>query len=141
MEKSIKTLPCNLAYLFLTRQRMTQRASWMDRSASSITSLLEPRTTILTVFPGFTHPVICTHKSHTKPCCHYPAQTKKQNKNNKTSHASLYMENLSKHQFANYISHPVCTRKTKTCSVGDACRCTSVIKDRLPSLVCQIHPS
>lgn len=49
----------NLLYLFLTRQRMTQRASWMDRSASSITSLLDPRTTMLTVFPGLAQPVIC----------------------------------------------------------------------------------
>lgn len=58
-------LVCAIGYLFLTRQRMTQRASWMDRSASSITSLLEPRTTILTVFPGFTQPVIYKHKQHT----------------------------------------------------------------------------
>lgn len=45
--------------LFLTRQRMTHSASWMERSASSITSLLEPRTTMLTVFPGVLQPVIC----------------------------------------------------------------------------------
>lgn len=38
---------------------MTQSASWMERSASSITSLLEPRTTMLTVFPGLAQPVIC----------------------------------------------------------------------------------
>lgn len=44
--------------LFLTRQRMTHRASWMERSASSITSLLDPRTTMLTVFPGLVQPVI-----------------------------------------------------------------------------------
>ena len=53
--------------LFLTRQRMTHSASWMERSASSITSLLEPRTTMLTVFPGLVQPVICTeqHKTFT----------------------------------------------------------------------------
>ncbi len=45
-------------HLFLTRQRMTHSASWMERSASSITSLLEPRTTMLTVFPGLVQPVI-----------------------------------------------------------------------------------
>lgn len=38
---------------------MTHRASWMERSASSITSLLEPRTTMLTVLPGLVQPVIC----------------------------------------------------------------------------------
>lgn len=56
-----------MADLFLTRQRMTQSASWMERSASSITSLLEPRTTMLTVFPGLAQPVICkgaTPNSH-----------------------------------------------------------------------------
>lgn len=46
------------ADLFLTRQRMTQRASWMDLSASSMTSLLEPLTTMLTVLPGLAQPVI-----------------------------------------------------------------------------------
>ena len=30
----------------------------MERSASSITNLLEPRTTIVTVFPGLAQPVI-----------------------------------------------------------------------------------
>lgn len=43
----------------MTRQRMTHSASWMERSASSITSLLEPLTTMLTVFPGLLQPVIC----------------------------------------------------------------------------------
>lgn len=51
--------------LFLTRQRMTHSASWMERSASSITSLLEPRTTMLTVFPGLVQPVIWTKKKIT----------------------------------------------------------------------------
>lgn len=51
--------------LFLTRQRMTHSASWMERSASSITSLLEPRTTMLTVFPGLAQPVICTERQQT----------------------------------------------------------------------------
>lgn len=49
-------------HLFLTRQRMTHSASWMERSASSITSLLEPRTTMLTVFPGLAQPVICRER-------------------------------------------------------------------------------
>lgn len=40
---------------------MTQRASWMERSASSITNLLEPRTMMLTVLPGLAQPVIYTH--------------------------------------------------------------------------------
>lgn len=39
---------------------MTQRASWMERSASSITNLLEPRTMMLTVLPGLAQPVIYT---------------------------------------------------------------------------------
>lgn len=52
-------------HLFFTRQRMTHSASWMERSASSITSLLEPRTTMLTVFPGLAQPVICTERHHT----------------------------------------------------------------------------
>jgi len=39
--------------LFLTRHRMTQSASWMDRSASSSMSLLEPCTKIEIVLPGF----------------------------------------------------------------------------------------
>ena len=51
-----------LTDLFLTRQRMTHSASWMERSASSITSLLEPRTTMLTVFPGLVQPVICMER-------------------------------------------------------------------------------
>jgi hypothetical protein len=34
----------------------------MERSASSITSLLEPRTTIVTVFPGLAQPVIFNKK-------------------------------------------------------------------------------
>lgn len=52
-----------MADLFLTRQRMTHRASWIERSASSITSLLEPRTTMLTVFPGLVTPVTCNKKN------------------------------------------------------------------------------
>lgn len=55
-----KPVSVEVTDLFLTRQRMTQRASWMERSASSITSLLEPRTTMLTVFPGLAQPVTCT---------------------------------------------------------------------------------
>ena len=44
---------------------MTQRASWIDRAASSSTSLLEPRTSTDTVLPGFAMPVICSTRSHT----------------------------------------------------------------------------
>ena len=47
-------------YLFLTKHRTTQRASWSDRSASSKTSLLDPRTRILTVRPGLAMPVTLT---------------------------------------------------------------------------------
>ena len=39
-----------LSYFFLTKQRMTQRASCSERSASSRTNLLEPLTIKLTVF-------------------------------------------------------------------------------------------
>lgn len=45
--------------LFLTRHRITQRASWRERSASSSTSLLEPRTTTETVRAWEDTPVIC----------------------------------------------------------------------------------
>ena len=45
--------------LFLTRHLMTQRASWIERSASSRISLLEPRTRIEMVLPGFWIPVTC----------------------------------------------------------------------------------
>lgn len=37
----------------------------MERSASSITSLLEPRTTMLTVFPGLVQPVIWSKETTT----------------------------------------------------------------------------
>lgn len=47
----------DLAYFFLTRQRITHSASWIDLSASSSTSLLEPLTKMLTVLPGFATPV------------------------------------------------------------------------------------
>lgn len=50
--------PAGPTHLFFTRQRMTHSASWMERSASSITSLLEPLTTMLTVLPGLEQPVI-----------------------------------------------------------------------------------
>ena len=43
---------------FLTRQRMTQRASCRERSASSNTSLLLPRSSTFTVRPRFWTPVI-----------------------------------------------------------------------------------
>ena len=49
-------------YLFLTRHLMTQSASCIDRSASSRTSLLDPRTTTDTVLPWFWIPVI--YKQH-----------------------------------------------------------------------------
>lgn len=52
-------------YLFFTKHLMTHSASWMERSASSSTSLLEPRTTMLTVFPGFVQPVIWNIKPDT----------------------------------------------------------------------------
>ena len=46
--------------LLFTRQRITQSASWIERSASSSTSLLLPRTTTQTVRPAFWIPVIRT---------------------------------------------------------------------------------
>ena len=45
------------AHFFLTRHLMTHRASCKDRSASSSTSLLEPRTIILTVLAFVIVPV------------------------------------------------------------------------------------
>lgn len=63
-------------YLFLTRQRITQRASCRERSASSSTNLLDPRTTTETVRAVERVPVIYIisnrkHVSifHTSECC------------------------------------------------------------------------
>uniref|UniRef100_A0A8W7PIR2 Uncharacterized protein n=1 Tax=Anopheles coluzzii TaxID=1518534 RepID=A0A8W7PIR2_ANOCL len=46
---------------FFTRQRTTHSASCSERSASSSTSLFEPRTTIDTVWPMFWMPVTFTN--------------------------------------------------------------------------------
>ena len=53
-----RTPPPAVAHRFLTRQRMTQRASWIERSASSSTSLLEPQISTDTVWPTEWQPVI-----------------------------------------------------------------------------------
>ncbi len=58
---TVITVTVTNLHLFLTRHLMTQRASWMDRSASSRTSLLDPRTQILTLRAPDVIPVICTH--------------------------------------------------------------------------------
>ena len=47
-------------HLSLTKHLITQRASWIERSASSRTSRFTPRTKIETVLPGFATPVILT---------------------------------------------------------------------------------
>ena len=52
--------PPAMRCLFLTRQRITQRASCRDLWASSNMSLFEPLIKTLTVFPGFAIPVIFT---------------------------------------------------------------------------------
>ena len=45
-------------HLSLTKHLITQRASWIERSASSITKLLTPLTKTDTVLPGLATPVI-----------------------------------------------------------------------------------
>lgn len=47
-------------YLFFTKHLTTHKASWRDLSASSNTSLFDPRTSMLTVWPGFVIPVTFT---------------------------------------------------------------------------------
>ena len=59
---------CIWHYLFLTRHLTTHSASCRERSASSKTSLFDPRTNILTVLPGFCMPVIC-NEEHVDNCC------------------------------------------------------------------------
>lgn len=46
-----------IAYFLLTKHLITQSASCIERSASSKTSLFEPRIVIVTVRPGFATPV------------------------------------------------------------------------------------
>ena len=60
--------------LFLTRHLMTQRASWRERSASSSTSLLEPRTTTDAVRAVDGTPVIWRHTIADTKCTVYTQQ-------------------------------------------------------------------
>merc|ERR1719471_1316489 len=50
--------PPGISLAFFTRQRTTQRASWIDLSASAQTNWFDPRTKMEQVLPGFFTPVI-----------------------------------------------------------------------------------
>merc|ERR1719244_2267169 len=86
--------PPAMRNLFLTRQRMTHRASWRDLSASSRTNLLEPLITMEQVLPGVAIPVILTallrpfeplrKDRHCKKLCKHAQEPIESNKHSKS---------------------------------------------------------